>query len=289
MAIGGGAAIAAVQVSSSSSPVAAAGSLYGCISPGRTVVGAYTSAANFKGCPKGSFAFTVASVPGKAGATGKTGPQGPAGATGAAGPQGATGAAGAQGPAGPAGAAYQQPSASATTLVTDDPDSGNHGSWATDTLTRQMTITLQDAVSVGHCGGGAVTSCYYYTGTLSDAGSFTTIPGADSPDAGTPIKGVLAGSLEGGSAFQFYASSNAPDAALVPGTWDVTADGPTDSGDWPERFFPAGTAFGHVDEINWSYVYDASSVCNTWTDAYDNGDGTGSGAGDITGVNACTS
>lgn len=52
--------------------------LYACVrSSDRAVLGAYTVAANFKGCPSNSFAITVASTPGK------TGPQGPSGLAGA--------------------------------------------------------------------------------------------------------------------------------------------------------------------------------------------------------------
>lgn len=64
--------------------------LYACVrTSDRAVVGAYTVAANFKGCPSNEFAVTVASTPGQ---TGPAGPAGPAGATGPQGPSGLEGA-----------------------------------------------------------------------------------------------------------------------------------------------------------------------------------------------------
>lgn len=184
----------------------------------------------------------------------------------------------------------QAVTASATTLITNDQDSGFADNWAVDTLTRQMTVTRHGAVAVSDCGGtstNGVTSCYYYTAIMTDAGSFTTIKSADSPNAGTPINGVLSGSIQGGSSYEFYASSGAPDGTLVTGSLDAGSSG-TDSSHWPTRFFPKGTSFGGVNEINWSYVYNTPTTCETWTDAYNNGDGHGNGDGDITGVNQCT-
>lgn len=81
----------ALAVSAATSgKTAAPGSIYGCVSTSsRTLTHVYTSAANFRGCPRGSFAVTVASIPGK---TGARGPQGPLGPTGSPGPQGPAGA-----------------------------------------------------------------------------------------------------------------------------------------------------------------------------------------------------
>lgn len=175
--------------------------------------------------------------------------------------------------------------ATAQTDITKDQDSGAHGNWAVDTLVRQMTVTRHGSAAVSNCGGTAVngiTSCYYYTAAMTDTGSFTTIPGASSPNAGVPVSGTVTGSVSGGSAYEFYASGAVPNASLVPATLDASTGG-TNSPVWPERFFPAGTSFGGVNEINWSYTYTAPTTCETWTDAFNNGGGTSSGAGDITG------
>lgn len=279
-----GTSYAATAVASASAATAPASNLYGCVTAGRALTGVYTAPGNFKGCPSG-FAVTVTS-----GTAGAAGPKGATGATGPAGAQGPAGATGPQGPAGPSGASYQPVTASAQTDITNDADSGNNGNWALDTLTRQMTVTRHGQAAVSNCGGTAtngITGCWYYTALLTDSGSFTTDSGAKSPQAGVTINGVLSGEITGGSSFEFYAASGAPDGTLVPASLDASTAG-TDSSDWPERFFPAGTAFGDVNEINWSYTYNAPATCETWTDAFDNTDGSLAADGDITGVNSCT-
>jgi hypothetical protein len=230
---------------------------------------------NGAGCPSGSYQVSW----------NQTGPQGPAGAAGAT---GSTGPAGSQGPAGPAGT-YTPVTATATTAISNDADSGNHGNWAVDTLTRSMTVTRHGATAVSNCGGTAtngITSCYYYTAAMTDSGSFMTDSGAKSPNAGASISGVLSGSISGGSNYEFYATSGAPSAATVPATLDATSG--SGSSTWPEHFFPSGTAFGGMNEINWVYTYTAPTTCEKWVDAYNNGDGVGAGDGDIAGINACT-
>lgn len=199
------------------------------------------------------------------------------------------GAQGPAGPQGPAGTNYQPVTASAQTDIINDPDSGNHLNWATDTLVRQMTVTRHGQVAVSNCGGNAtngITSCWYYTALMSDSGSFITIPGAKSPNAGVTINGQLSGTLTGGSSFEFYADSNVPDATNVPLSLDGSKD-QIGSYYWPERFFSSGTHFGGLNEINWSYTYNAPTTCEQWIDAYNNSDGTDPGAGDIAGINAC--
>lgn len=288
-AIGGGVALATTSALSASPSVSIpAGTLHGCVSgSARTMEHVYESNTSGTSCPSGSF-LVYWSVTGPAG---KNGTNGKNGTDGTNGKNGATGATGAQGPAGPSGASYQPVTASAQTDITNDADSGGHGDWAVDTLTRQMTVTRHGAAPASDCGGTAtngVTTCYFYSALMTDEGSFTTDAGAKSPNAGTDISGVLTGSVSGGSSYEFYAASGSPDGTLVPATLDATSAG-TNSSNWPERFFPSGTAFGGMNEINWSYTYDAPTTCETWTDAYNNGGGSSSGAGDITGVNACKS
>jgi hypothetical protein len=287
--VGGGVALAATQASSSSPAVAIpAGTIHVCVTgPQRLVEHDFESNTSGTSCPAGSF-LEWWNVTGPKGATGAAGAKGATGATGA---KGATGATGPQGPAGPSGAGYEPVTASAQTDITNDADSGNNGNWAVDTLTRQMTVTRHAAAPASDCGGTAtngVTACWFYTALMTDEGSFTTDSGAKSPNAGVTINGVLSGGINGGSSYEFYASSGSPDGTLVPATLDASTSG-TNSSDWPERFFAPGTSFGDVNEINWSYTYNAPKTCETWTDAFNNGGGSSSSAGDITGVNACTS
>jgi Collagen triple helix repeat (20 copies) len=291
MAIGGGAALAATQASSAPAVSIPAGTLHGCVTgSGRALERVYESNTAGTSCPAGSF-LVYWGVTGPKGAAGAAGAKGAAGAAGAAGAQGPAGATGPQGPAGPSGTSYEPVTASAQTDITLDQDSGNHGNWATDTLTRQMTVTRHGSAPAADCGGTAtngITDCYFYTALMTDNGSFTTDSGAKSPNAGVSITGQLTGSITGGSSYEFYASSGSPDGTLVPATFNASPDG-TNSSDWPERFFPSTVVFGGMNEINWSYTYDAPATCETWTDAFNNGGGSSSPAGDITGVNACTS
>lgn len=185
---------------------------------------------------------------------------------------------------------YTPTTATATSSVLDHPDSGDNGqNWAVDTITRTASVTLKDAASTSNCGAGA-TSCYLYEGTLADTGSFTTASSAHvttdglSPDKSTAISGTETGSITGGSAVEFYASSNAPTAGSVPAVVSGVVSGEETTDNWVEQFFPAGTTFGSGPSLlTWDWTYSTSNTCETWVDAY-NGE-----TGDITGVNACAS
>lgn len=258
-----GGAAGAFAATGSSTVVAKASNLYGCVGVNRAITGVYTNAQNFKGCATG-FAITVAS--------------------------GVNGTDGTNGSPGQDGASYEPVTATATTSISNDSDSGNHGNWATDTLTRSMTVDRHSAVAVSNCGGDSsngITTCWYYTASMTDTGSFITVDGADSPQAGVAISGTLAGNISGGSDYEFYASSGTPTSADVPGMLDASVNG-TDSSHWVERFFPDSTSFGDVNEINWDYSYTAGATCEQWTDAYNNSDGSLPADGDITGINACS-
>jgi hypothetical protein len=186
---------------------------------------------------------------------------------GPAGPQGAPGAAGASTVAMEASAIQ----------VTDHTDSGNHGTWADDGFTRSMTVIRQAAADVSHCVAGAA-GCWFYTGVISDSGSFTTTDGALSPNAGTPVSGTVTGSFTGGSSFQFYADSS----ALAASSLHSVAGGPgTSDPSWPASFLPASATLTGYSLLNWSWTYAAPNTCETWVDAI-SGE-----TGDITGVNRC--
>src|SRR6266851_2068518 len=210
--------------------------------------------------PQGIQGLTGATGP--AGPTGSTGPKGDAGATGPQGPQGDTGATGPTGPQGPPGPSDL--SVMATTSVTNRDDSGGNGFWAKDAFVRTISITRHEASDVSHCGGG-VPTCWFYSGTFTDSGTFETITNAFTPnqglDTGMHISGTVDGNFSGGSHIEFYASSNAPDAGLVPST--VSGDSPS-TGTWYEKFFPGGTSFsGPANLIDWSWTYNAPNTCET--------------------------
>lgn len=176
-----------------------------------------------------------------------------------------------------------KPSANTTTTLDKRTDSGNNGDWAMDTLSRVSTVVVDHAVAASTCGATA-THCYFVTGTVADSGSFTTLDNAKSPQAGTAINGTVTGTIVGGSSFEFYASSNDVLANRV----DPVQSGAAHStGTWLHQFFPAGTQFASDNEPQWSWTYTASSTCETWTDAYNNSDGSLAKDGDIVGVNHC--
>jgi hypothetical protein len=232
-------------------------------------------------CPSGQTAFSWNQV-------GQQGPPGQKGATGAKGPQG---------PAGPATL-----SVTAVTTLSNRPDSGANGNWATDQMTRTATVTRHDQVASTDCGSSA-TSCWFYTATISDVGSFQTIPGAFTPNQectepnntscnGLTISGTVSGSINGGGTMEFYANSSNPSASSVPTT--VKGDG-DDTSTWYTLFFPAATQFQLTTNSNapftaWSWSYNAPGTCENWVDAYNNGDGDGpySPDGNIAGINECT-
>jgi hypothetical protein len=169
-----------------------------------------------------------------------------------------------------------KPTATTSSTLTNRNDSGNHGDWAVDTLSRVAIVTVDHQVPVGNC--GPVAQCFFVTGTVADSGSFKTISGALSPEAGTPISGQLTGTVVGGSNFEFYASSNDVLASRVD---PVQSGAAHTTNAWLEQFFPAGTVFSTVAEPQWSWTYTASSTCEKWVNAV-TGD-----SGDITGSNHC--
>jgi hypothetical protein len=180
----------------------------------------------------------------------------------------------------------------ATTAVSNRPDSGDHGDWARDTFTRTAKVTLVSEVALSYCGGSTGTGhCYDWTGSVSDSGSFTTIPGGVSPGNGslngglppaisTAVKGTMAGTYR----YAFYSSWKTASAALVAtheNDAGNTPGGRSTTGAWPEQFFGAGAKFyvsGAVSSElgttgSWKYTaaFGADAACpaiaSSWTDA----------------------
>jgi hypothetical protein len=207
-------------------------------------------------------------------------------------------------PAAAASASPHPPAVRAVTHVKDRPDGGNGGTWADDTMTRSVTITLT----------GGTPGAYTYTATLADKGSFTTIKGAKTPNqggsyAGDTIESKVTGTMRGYADFSFTASS-LPSGALnagVPLTENDHGNAPADSTSaWYELAFPSGTTFGAAGIGAWSWTYKAVVVTVTsqqvclppglcwgipvirvssqrWTDASSNGNGNLAGDGNIAG------
>jgi hypothetical protein len=142
----------------------------------------------------------------------------------------------------------------AATGITGRPDSGGHGYWALDSMTRTASVSLAAEVALSYCGGHTSTGhCYRWGGKITDKGSFTTIAGDTSPgngmlNGGSPaaIGAVVTGSMAGTYAYAFYSSWKTARSALVPAG---EADGGNlpggrfTTGAWPELFFGGGAAF----------------------------------------------
>jgi hypothetical protein len=140
----------------------------------------------------------------------------------------------------------------ASTHITARPDSGGNGNWATDAMTRTLTIR--------HLKG------QNYVATLADSrGTFVTGRGDFVPnqaaDPGVKFTQRIAGTFSGAASFSFTASRT-PNASLVPRR--ATGSGPTDTSDWYKLAFPAGTVFGGTGILNnWGWSYTTSQGCRT--------------------------
>ena len=211
------------------------------------------------------------------------------------------------------------PAAAATTFtavtkVSAHPDSGTLGdNWANDNFTRTATITRGAAVPAASCPGSGTGKCYFYTGTLSDSGTFASVAGMKSPRAVTLLDQSLTGTFAGGStSIEFWSSWKTPNVADVPKTVTGTVSGRETSTDWVEQFFGAGAVLnsnanqagpdnvpaGQPDLGKWSWKYTLNFGSNKacpndayqWIDSATNGGGSLPGDGNILTPNAtdCT-
>jgi hypothetical protein len=169
-------------------------------------------------------------------------------------------------------------SVTADTMVTARPDTATDGTvWANDSMTRTLTVVRQHATKASDCGAGAV-KCWFYTGTIKDNGTFTTVDGAHGPNSATPISGTVNGNVNGVYEIEFYANSDQPNPSNVDAT--VTGASPTTS-NWAKMAFPAGTQFSAVTGVDYTWVYKAPATCEIHTQT------TNSTTGDILGQNKC--
>lgn len=186
----------------------------------------------------------------------------------------------------------------AQTSITNWPENGG---WANDNFTRSAAVTLESQVSAADCGATAA-SCYLYSETLADNGTFAPVDGAATPNGtgGTINAGNITGTtFNGGGKLEFYASSPSPSPAGVPGTADGSAK-PSSTTDWYKLFFPAGTQFGltgafeapwitydwfYTASLNYTVSSTAVSCSQQWNDGINPGDdGQSASDGNITGT-----
>jgi hypothetical protein len=173
-------------------------------------------------------------------------------------------------------------SVTALSNLTNRPDSGQHGNWATDTITRSVSITKQGAVPASNC-GAAATSCFFYTGSLIDNGTIVTTDGALSPKDGVAIKGNNSGTMSGGAKLEFFATSDTPDVSLVQGNVDGAGSdvAETTTARWVAQFFPGSVKVTDAVLNDWKWTYMVPGTCETSTQS------PAGINGDITGVSAC--
>lgn len=172
----------------------------------------------------------------------------------------------------------------ATTRIVNRDVSGNNGNWAKDRGTRTVTIRGGYSVAPSNC-GVTTGSCYAYTATLEDEGSFRTISGAFTPNQVVPglhLKSVVNGSFKGSAQFATFYATTKPNAYLVPRFLSGDAN-PTST--WPELLFHSGTTFAGLTIAPWSWSYHAFTSCGYqhWTYSSSNGDGNLAGDGNIVG------
>ncbi|HEY9371029.1 hypothetical protein [Streptomyces sp.] len=156
-----------------------------------------------------------------------------------------------------------------TVRIAGNFDNGEHGYWARPTYSRTVTITPSSATNVWNV-------------ALRDAGTFTTIPGAKSPQAGVTLGSPVRGTFSG--TFDFTVTSEAaPTDALVRSYYNFACDGtvpnrgrcpgmPQPTGNWPALYFPAGA---QVSAGAWRWEY--RTCAERWVN------GSAGNSGDITG------
>jgi hypothetical protein len=184
----------------------------------------------------------------------------------------------------------------AVTTITGHPDGGAQGNnWANDSFTRTATIHRVNQVTVAECPGSGTGKCWFYTGTLSDSGTFATIAGQLAPRTGS-LDQSLAGAFSGGTkTIDFWSSWENPNKADVPQTVSGAATGRGTTTNWVEQFFGPGAVFnsaanpGGPNLGNWSWKYTLNFGSNTacpndayqWIDSSTDGGGANPGAGNI--------
>jgi hypothetical protein len=167
-----------------------------------------------------------------------------------------------------------QTSWTAISHLADRTGGGGNGTWAKDDIYRVMTIKL-----TGQSGG-----LYSYTATVYDAGSFTAIPGAYTPNQGGSYAGkVIAGhdsGWVGGTARYSFTATSLPTAGPNAGLPAYVNGDQGSTSTWYELAFPAGITFGGTGIGTWGWTYHDSHG-QRWTDTSANGDGQLPGDGNI--------
>lgn len=211
-----------------------------------------------------------------------------------------------------AGAANATTNVTGTTWLPDNGDNGNGtgngGTWADDAFHRVLTVTDSNACSPAPLNGY---NCY--AATVSDSGTFKTIPGngnAPNPNSTTDVSNNIAwppvsGKFTGSGTYLFEANA-APAVALIAntqnnsGVYQSGATNKNSTSGWFRQAFGStttflnsnGTSFTGALQNDWGWNYTTYTgaspsttavACETWADTAANGAGNTALDGNITG------
>jgi hypothetical protein len=175
----------------------------------------------------------------------------------------------------------------ATTTITNRPDSGHGGVWSDLNMQRTVTVTLAADQ------GTTPSTEKLYTATITDRGGFTAIAGALAPNqstAGVKVASAVKGSVTGTYALTVVAPSGDTLTGAVPATEDdqnsTTGREFVSTGDWVQQVFATKTGVT-VTGGAYSWTYTDIRNCQQWTDSSTNGDGNLAADGNITGADSC--
>jgi hypothetical protein len=172
-------------------------------------------------------------------------------------------------------------SVTAVTHVVNRPDGGNGGTWAYDTFTRTLVVTVAASQA------GAPEGDTAYTATVTDKGTFTAVEGSLTPSqavAGLKVAHAVKGTIAGSISYTVTAPSTDAIASLATATENDDYAAPAAAGttaNWPERVFASATGVTVTEGSAWSWTY--ATACEKWTDSAANGDGNTAADGNITG------
>lgn len=173
----------------------------------------------------------------------------------------------------------------ANTAVSNRPDNG-HGTpntWAYDTFNRKLVVSV--ATDQNTC-GTLPTGDICYVAAIQDNGTFDTILGAGTPNGtGGQINHHVSGAMAGNYSLTAVAPAADTLTGVVPASEDDNFGTPkVTTTNWlTQAFVTPGDVVVSGGDYSWVYT----STCEKWTDASNNNDGIGKGAGNITGLNLC--
>jgi len=184
---------------------------------------------------------------------------------------------------GAAQAATTPTSNGGVTQISNRPDNGHGGFWSFLNMKRTLLVTLAAPQPKSTPSGDLA-----YNVTITDAGSFTTVLGALTPNqstVGLKIAHSVKGSVNGTYNLTVFAPADDTLTGVVPTTEDdnfsTTGSGFVSTGDWASQAFASKTGVT-VQGGKYEWIY--RTVCGEkWDDSSQNGDGNLAADGNITG------